>query len=215
MFEPFEYKVIDNFLETQDLKIILNSLNPSEVNKISPNEVKIYKHFFKKGEIKNSSLTKEQVKKLHEKYHSKCISILEELCKEKIKIYDYSEMDIVLTGKNYKFPIHSDSPNKLLSCVIYLDPSENNGTFLYKDSKGNGKFEIKWLKNRALLFSRKENNTWHSYEGNNESTRIVLVYNLMTEQIKKVYEIENKNYYFGIFKTKLSPYLYKYFKVTL
>ena len=47
MFEPFEYKIIDNFLETQDLKIILNSLNPSEVNKISPNEVKIYKHFFK------------------------------------------------------------------------------------------------------------------------------------------------------------------------
>ena len=36
---------------------------------------------------------------------------------------------------------------------------------------------IDWKKNRAV-FSRKEFETWHSYEGNKISNRIALVYNL-------------------------------------
>ena len=111
--------------------------------------------------------------------------------------------------------IHSDTPNKLLSCVVYLDPLENNGTFLYADKKGNGKKEIKWKKNRALFFSRKENDSWHSYEGNRNSLRIVLVYNLMTTRIKQVYKIENKSFYLGILKAKLNPYIYKYLNFTI
>ena len=35
------------------------------------------------------------------------------------------------------------------------------------------------------FFSRKEFETWHSYEGNKVSNRIALVYNLNTYNIKK------------------------------
>ena len=40
-------------------------------------------------------------------------------------------------------------------------------------------------KNRAVFFSRKERETWHSYEGDRKSERIALVYNLMTSKLKK------------------------------
>ena len=47
-------------------------------------------------------------------------------------------------------------------------------------------------KNRAVFFSRKERETWHSYQGDGVNDRIALVFNLMTNKIKKVYEIEKK-----------------------
>ncbi len=215
MLSPFNYKIIDNFLEEDDLNFIINSIDKKILEKIENNEVKIFPHKLSNSEIKASSLPKEMLRKFHEKYHAKCMEILKELCSERLDLYDYSEFDIVITGKNYKFPIHSDTPNKILSCVVYLDPLKNNGTFLYEDKEGNGKQEIEWKRNRALFFSRKENGTWHSYEGNNHTNRIVLVYNLMTKQIKKVYKLEGKSFFIGNLKSKINPFLYKYFGITI
>ena len=62
----------------------------------------------------------------------------------------------VVTSKNTKFPIHDDTPNKLLSGVIYLTPEENSGTIFYSSKKGENKKEIEWKQNRAVFFSRKE-----------------------------------------------------------
>ena len=64
---------------------------------------------------------------------------------------------IIKSGKNYKFPIHDDTPNKLLSGVIYLYPEKNTGTLFYSDKKGSEKEIIDWKPNRAVFFtSRKE-----------------------------------------------------------
>tara|TARA_B100000035_G_scaffold72540_1_gene59891 strand:+ start:21412 stop:22059 length:648 start_codon:yes stop_codon:yes gene_type:complete len=215
MLSPFSFKIIDSFLEEKDFNFIINSLDKKILEKIGNNEIKIFPHKFTEREIQTSSLSKERLRKFHEKYHPKCMEILKDLCPERLDLYDYSEFDIVITGKNYKFPIHSDTPNKILSCVVYLDPLKNNGTFLYEDKQGNGKQEVEWKQNRALFFSRKENGTWHSYEGNNRTTRIVLVYNLMTKQIKKVYKLEGKSFYIGTLKSKINPFLYKYFGITI
>ena len=65
--------------------------------------------------------------------------------------------------------------------------------------------------NREVFFSRKERESWHSYQGDNENNRVALVYNLMTKRIKEVYEIENKNYVVAKIRSKLNTYLYKYF----
>ena len=43
---------------------------------------------------------------------------------KKSKLYDYSVFNIVETGSHYSFPIHDDTPNKLLSGVIYLSPKK-------------------------------------------------------------------------------------------
>ena len=51
---------------------------------------------------------------------------------------------------------------------------------------------IEWKQNRGVFFSRTERETWHSYEGDGISNRVALVYNLMTNNIKKVFEIEEE-----------------------
>ena len=61
------------------------------------------------------------------------------MCPEKLSLYEYSEFHIIETGADYKYPIHDDTPNKLLSGVVYLKPSVNSGTSFYKNKKGDGK----------------------------------------------------------------------------
>ena len=63
------------------------------------------------------------------------MDILKKINPEKLKLYDYSEFQIVETGANFVFPIHDDTPNKLLSGVVYLKPEYNSGTIFYENKK--------------------------------------------------------------------------------
>jgi len=205
-------KIIDNFLDKEDLELIEN-LN---LKKIQNNEVKIYHNkIYKKGNIETDCLSDAQIKNLHFKYHTKALGILKELNSRKIDLYDYSEFHIIETGANYKFPIHDDTPDKLLSGVIYIRPENNTGTIFYANKKGAGKEEIKWKVNRGVFFSRIEGKSWHSYEGDGKANRVALVYNLMTNRIKEVYKIEKKNYILGRLRYWINPYLYKFLKFTV
>ena len=103
----------------------------------------------------------------------------------------------------------------MLSGVIYLKPNNNNGTIFYKNKRGEGKTEIEWKVNKAVFFSREERTTWHSYQGDGKSNRIVLVYNLMTRRIKDVFKVENKNFIIGNLRYKINPYIYRFFKKTI
>ena len=120
------------------------------------------------------------------------MKILQELYPEKRELYDYSDFTIIVTSKNSKFPIHDDTPNKILSGVVYLSPKENSGTIFYNDKYGKNEKNIRWKQNRAVFFSRKEKETWHSYQGDGKSNRIALVYNLMTYKIKKFTKLKKK-----------------------
>tara|TARA_Y200000002_G_C22629645_1_gene641900 strand:- start:206 stop:844 length:639 start_codon:yes stop_codon:yes gene_type:complete len=204
----YDIKVIDNFLDKDDY----NELCKLKFDINFENEFKVYHNEINDNQIICSSIDENLLKKIHKKYFSKAIKILEELNPKKIHLYDYSDFTIIITKKNSKFPIHDDTPNKLLSGVIYLYPEKNSGTSFYSDKKGSEKKTIEWKPNRAVFFSRKERETWHSYEGDGLNNRIALVYNLMTKRIKEVYKAENKNYLFGNFRFKINPYLFKFFK---
>ena len=205
-------KILDNFLEKEDLSLLKN-LN---LQKVENNEIKIYHNkIYRKGNVKIDCLSDIQIKHLHSKYHSKALGILNELNPHKINLYDYSEFHIIETGANYKFPIHDDTPDKLLSGVIYISPENNSGTIFYSNKKGDNKQEIEWKVNRGVFFSRIEGKSWHSYEGDGKTNRVALVYNIMTEKIKDVYKIEKKNYLIGRFRYWINPYLYKFFKFTI
>ena len=205
-------KIIDNFLKKEDLE----KLNSLALSSIKDNEIKVFHNSIDQNKnIKNSCISVEALEQLQKNYHNQAINILRELNPKKLDLYDYSEYHIIVTGKNYKFPIHDDTPNKLLSGVIYLKPNKNTGTIFYSNKKGDNKKEIEWKINRAVFFSRSEKNTWHSYEGDGVSDRIALVYNLMTNKIKEVYKIERKSFLFGQLRYKLNPVLYKYFKFTI
>ncbi len=202
-------KILDNFLKKEHLQIIQNI----ELEKIDNKSVKVYHHAIDKVNniISNDLFNNNFLNDLQKTYHNKALELLRELYPEKIELYDYSDFHLIETGKDYKFPIHDDLPEKLLSGVIYISPKKNTGTIFYDKKNGNGKNEVEWKINRAVFFSRKERESWHSYQGDNENNRVALVYNLMTKRIKEVYEIENKNYVVAKIRSKLNTYLYKYF----
>ena len=205
-------KLIKNFLEDDDL-IEISKIN---LKKIGPKEVKVYHNSISGTQIiRNDCIENNLLKRLNNNYHDKALNILKELNPEKVKLYDFSEFHLIETGANYEFEIHDDTPDKLLSGVIYLKPEKNVGTIFYKNKKGDGRNEIEWKINKGVFFSRTEKQSWHSYKGDNKSNRIALVYNLMTKRIKEVYRIENKNYFIGNLRFRLNPYLHRFFKFTL
>ena len=205
-------KIIDNFLNESDL----NYLSNLKLHSVADNSLKIYHNSIDKFEnINVECIDNKRLKDINSTYHNFAIKILKEINPLKVKLYDYSEFHIIETGANYKFPIHDDTPNKLLSGVIYLRPEQNSGTIFYENKKGDGKKIVEWKINRAVFFSRAERSTWHSYEGDGKSNRLALVYNLMTNDIKGVYKAENKNYLLGNLRYKINPYLYRFFKFTI
>lgn len=207
-----QIEIIENFLDKEDF----DNLCSLKLKKIQEDEISIYSNKIKQNNvIKSECIPEEFLKKMNEKYHPVALRILKELNPKKIDLYEYSEFHVVETGAKYKFPIHDDIPNKLLSGVVYLSPNKNSGTFFYKNYKGDNKKEVEWKINRGVFFSRLERQSWHSYEGDGKSNRIVLVYNLMTSKIKEVMKIEKKNYLLSSFRTFVNPYLSKFFKKVL
>ena len=205
-------KVIDNFLNEEDF----NELCLLKLRQVKEDELSIYHNEInEKEEVKAECIGEKTVRRLFKNYHHKTINLLKELNPSKVDLYDYSEFHIIESGSKFKFPIHDDTPNKLLSGVVYLKPEKNIGTIFYEDKQGNGRKEIEWKQNRAVFFSRTERETWHSYQGDGKCNRIALVYNLMTNNIKEVCKIEKKNYFISQFRYKINPYIYRFFKFTI
>ena len=207
----YRIKVIDNFLKREDY----NELCKIFLNKGCSKNISVFHNEISNNGVIKSSIDEGLLTSLHQSYFSKAIEILKELNPEKIELYDYSDFSIVITKKNKEFPIHDDTPDKLLSGVIYLHPEENVGTFFFNSKRGEDKETIEWKKNRAVFFSRKEKTTWHSYKSNDKSNRITLVYNLKTFRVKKVFEIEKRNFLLGYLRFKLNPYIYRLLKKTI
>lgn len=182
-----DYIIQDDFLSDKHFNYI------SSVNfNTDPNSWEIYKHqIFLNEKInvtyKNSSglpallntapLSSDKIIDIHQTYHNLMLSYLKTLSPDKVCQYKFTELNIVSNGKDYKFHIHNDSLDKLLSVVIYISPKKNKGTILYENKEGLSPVEIEWVQNRAFIFSRKEH-TWHSYESDGTSNRVTLVYNL-------------------------------------
>tara|TARA_A100001015_G_scaffold200482_1_gene223845 strand:+ start:129 stop:758 length:630 start_codon:yes stop_codon:yes gene_type:complete len=205
-------EIIDNFLQASDFK----KISKVALEKIGKKDIKVYHNSIVKNKVLNSEcINSDFLIELNKKYHLKAMNILQKLNKEKVKLYDYSEFHIIETGANCSFPIHDDTPNKLLSGVIYLKPNKNYGTSFFSSKNGKSKKTISWKLNRAVFFSRKERESWHSYQGDGKSNRIVLVYNLMTKNIKGALKAEKKSYFVGNLRYKLNPYIYKFFKKTI
>ena len=207
----YEIKIVDNFLDKSDFEELSNL----KLDKDFYGDFKVYHNKINDEKIIESTIEEKLLKKIHKNYFLKTFKILEELSPQKSKLYDYSDFTIIITKKNSKFPIHDDTPDKLLSGVIYLQPEENSGTIFYNDKKGSNKAEIEWKPNRAVFFSRIERETWHSYEADGKNNRIALVYNLKTNKIRDVYKAEGKSFFFGNLRYKMNPYLFRYFKKTI
>jgi hypothetical protein len=199
--EPWPHIIIDNYLDKETFnflsKIRLKKVKSSKDISISHNKV------FIDGRIEGTALPKSFIRDFQKKYHKKNMAILSQLAPKKVKLYDYSDFSLVVTPPGSSFPIHEDVPTKLLSCVVYVYPKKSPGTFLYANKKGGIEKEVKWKVNRALFFSRKTAETFHSYKGHEKNDRLALVYNLCTTKYKEVFKAENKSYFFYYIKKKI------------
>ena len=125
-------EIIDNFLNNDDF----DKLSKLRLDEIPKDSLKVYHNeITKNNSIKKSCIDNSLIKSLHKNYHEKAFKILKKISPEKAKLYEYSDFSIIKTGKDYKFPIHDDTPNKLLSGVIYLYPKINTGTIFYTNKK--------------------------------------------------------------------------------
>ena len=171
------YIIEDNFLSEKHFKFFLNFYD----QKVSDDKLAIIKNkIWFDGKVEGK-LNQKFLIEFHNFYIKKLVSYLEKLAPDRINSARWLELNLVWTGKNFTFNIHEDSPNKLLSIVIYLFPHKNVGTILYSDNKGSNKTEVEWIQNRALIFAREEGITWHSYQGDGKSTRYALVVNLRSD----------------------------------
>ena len=67
----------------------------------------------------------------------------------------------------FKYPNHDESKMKKMSIVIFLDPKENIGTWLYDSEEQDydkPTKKIEWKQNRAFIFCGAEEKTWHSFQ---------------------------------------------------
>ena len=110
----YKIKIVDDFLSKDDF----NELCSLKIEKKSDEKFKVFHNEISGNEILKSSIDEKLLIKLN-KYHLKAMEILKELSPEKFNLYDYSDFVLILTDKNAKFPFHDDTPNKLLSGVIY------------------------------------------------------------------------------------------------
>ena len=147
-------EIIDQFLNHKDYLELCNlNLNFKSTN----NTIKVFHNKIDNNfKVTQYSIDPSIIKKLQFNYHERAISILKNICPEKADLYDYSDFTLICTDKNYKFPIHDDIPNKLLSGVVYLSPSENVGTIFYSDKLGNNK-KLLSGKRIEVYFSQEEN----------------------------------------------------------
>ena len=201
--------VIDNFLNKKNFE----QLCQLKIDNIEDN-IKVYHNRINKDNtVEINCIDRKLIEDLHKNYHDKAINILKKLYPKKLDLYDYSDFSLIVTHKNFTFPFHDDTPNKILSGVVYLYPEKNIGTIFSKDKKESSDNSIiDWKQNRAVFFSRKERETWHTYKGDGKNNRVVLVYNLCTKRLRDVYKIEKKNYMWGNIRYVINPYLYRFFK---
>ena len=187
----FKFKVNDDFLDNDDFDYI----NSIQLANISNNELKVYKNQINKSdEISSSCFSEEFIRTLAKKYNPKALKILDELCPSKTPLWEYTDFNLIMTGANCSFPIHRDTPNKLLSGVIYLYPEKNTGTILYKNIRGDDPKVIEWKPNRALLFTRKQkgkNATYHAAENDIPYNRATFLMNFNRDEEKVKRGVEN------------------------
>jgi hypothetical protein len=175
------YEILDDFLSSEDLnyfEAFLRNLNPSLDRATS---------FYgrKSWAESQNTLPKEKILELEKKYLPIAMEILQKLAPHKVDLVQDITFNLQSTPPNFSYPIHLDSNQKVLSGVIYLHPNSSTGTFLHENVDDiNGK-EIPWQVNRAFFFSRTPSDSWHSYRGDGLGFRWVLVFNLLTFNLRK------------------------------
>ena len=164
---PWTYAVVEDFLPQHLLDEVMEIYNTYDINYSSSG---IY-----------SSLIKEplnpQIKEVAKEFISKAFDKLN--INNKPGSVDNIRNNIVFRTPNHKYIVHRDSPQKLLSIVVYLVPEKADGTSIHNIDQSYS-HDVEWEINRALAFVPSDD-TWHSIDSKIPTDRITLNINVMLD----------------------------------
>jgi hypothetical protein len=214
----WKYEVIDNFFSEEDFAYLLKKLNSINTVNLKPTDM-IYlgNRFYLEGNEETNGLDSGMLSALAGKYGFKLLEILRRLAPKKIDLLDFIEFSLVVAGPEYSHHVHDDDTNKLVSAVIYVAPEDNRGTLIHTKKNGPPVQEITWKPNRAFIFSRREQETWHSYCGDGISTRKTVIINFRslksdTAYRRKVLAAEGNYFRYYIVRERIIDKTYRFIK---
>lgn len=168
-YEPWEHIVVDEFLSTSELELLL-SLASEEIKvfeKYGPNTPRgKYVKFFDYDLFPNSNQFFDLLPKTRSHGPLKKIN------------------HISIQPPNNNYPTHIDNRSRINTAVLYLSPKNNVGTVLHKNKSpmvhDHGPPEmdseyskpVEWKTNRLFVHNSIDGVTWHSYRSDGESNRI-------------------------------------------
>lgn len=176
--EPWKHYIIDDVLDKNDFEIV-QSISNEWMKASAENVVNLnVKHF---SLYKESFMFTEDAAKINEILLAKLIELT--------KIFNVENtfkeyfIEYVNCGKDYYYPVHRDSTEKIFTHVLYIS-KQGDGTRLYKSAKGKPIKEIPWKENRILAF-KPTINTWHDYYSKTDNRITFNLVNINFEQNDK------------------------------
>ncbi|MDE0052638.1 MAG: hypothetical protein OYH76_06765 [Defluviicoccus sp.] len=176
------YIVLDDFFEPDEFETIKVGFGDIDRNFNPRRLILVLKCAFSlsgRCVYNTARCSEEELRPINARCVTLLLNMLEELAPHKLDQAKYIDWGFQTTPKSLIYPIHPDIPEKLLSTVVYCNPEDNFGTFLFSNQEGDDRFEVPWKQNRALVFSKAED-TWHSYSCNDIEQRCALVLNVMS-----------------------------------
>ena len=166
---PWPYIIIDNFFDDEVWGYIQNKIIANKKEYIEQNRKYVDTHI---GGYLFEAIPDQTLKNFFDK--NLTIDFIKNNFKRHMGFTEiYSEVDIKFHYKPKAHRIHDEVPQKVLSTVVYVDPTHNVGTVIFdKDKNFHG--VITWKPNRALVFTAESGVTWHSFGNWENSMRITI-----------------------------------------
>ena len=177
---PWNFWVIDNFLNQQAFENILNM-------KDNPNIFEVVDSSNGKRVVTSGKFNKYDFK-IREKSHLELFNQLQESAHQSLlKVINSEELnklyyiiDLVYCEPQYAYQKHLDHPDKFYSIVVYLHPEHADATTLLDSD--NKLYNVVWKPNRALIFKTNKQ-AYHFYRNKQQEKRYSLNIYLTKEKI--------------------------------
>jgi hypothetical protein len=180
---PWQYKIIDNFLPEELLLDLIEQINLFYSEK-EDNRAKI----LMMKEALNLGMKDNTIEKIVDFCDVLIKNINSIIANHQTNNFTKGTYFIIpkfgITGKNFIHKIHDENPFKVLNIVTYLYPNVAKGTILYAKNDENSLIsEIPWKTNRAFLSYPVKGKSWHNWMHlNDDRPRVTL--NMFFEKIE-------------------------------
>lgn len=178
---PWPHLIIDDFLTAEDFDVLQNYV----VSRYDVDNIKtaVLENHTKQGQSDIYKLLSPYVDMVRERY-LKQLNYGNKPIPSEMK--SLIELRICPPGFVYK-KIHCDTPEKIMSTVLYVTPAKSTGTELYTTKQAESYYStVEWQQNRALVFVGQNNpaiqGTWHNYRNNTKTARVTA--NLILQLVK-------------------------------